>query len=100
MNIANKIKFIRENILKMNQKTFANKIGVSTRTLYTWENGENIPSLTNIISISLISNILIDSMIFDQYPLKFVCNEVNDECYQIIRKVALQYEKNNKHCCK
>ena len=43
--------------------TFADLLGVNRRTISAWENEGMNPSLNNIINISILSNISIDSFI-------------------------------------
>ena len=63
MKLSEKIKFIRKNILNLSIEEFASILGVSRRTISSWENKQVLPAISNIISISLISNITIDSII-------------------------------------
>lgn len=54
-----------------------------------------LPALSNIISISLISNITIDSIIFDDYPFEIICEDIDEECYTALKTIVKEYEKIN-----
>lgn len=41
----------------------AEKIGVTPRVIYSYQNGEKIPSMPTMVAISLTLGILIDSML-------------------------------------
>lgn len=48
MNIGEKIKFLRKNILQLNQGEFARKLNVSRLTVRNWECGYSKPVPENI----------------------------------------------------
>lgn len=95
MKLSEKIKFIRKNILNLSIEEFASILGVSRRTISSWENKQVLPAISNIISISLISNITIDSIIFDDYPFEIICEDIDEECYMSLKTIVKEYEKNN-----
>ena len=90
MKLSEKIKFIRKNILNLSIEEFASILGVSRRTISSWENKQVLPAISNIISISLISNITIDSIIFDDYPFEIICEDIDKECYMafMLKKIS------------
>ena len=95
MKLSEKIKFIRKNILNLSIEEFASILGVSRRTISSWENKQVLPAISNIISISLISNITIDSIIFDEYPFEIICEDIDEERYMALKTIVKEYEKNN-----
>ena len=95
MKLSEKIKFIRKNILNLSIEEFASILGVSRRTISSWENKQVLPALSNIISISLISNITIDSIIVDDYPFEIICEDIDEECYTALKTIVKEYEKIN-----
>ena len=95
MKLSEKIKFIRKNILNLSIEEFASILGVSRRTISSWENKQVLPAISNIISISLISNITIDSIIFDDYPFEIIYEDIDEECYMALKTIVKEYEKNN-----
>jgi len=95
MKLSEKIKFIRKNILNLSIEEFASILGVSRKTISSWENKQVLPAISNIISISLISNITIDSIIFDDYPFEIICEDIDEECYMALKTIVKEYEKNN-----
>ena len=62
-------KNIALNIYKLRQERnfthedFAEMLAVSTRTVYSWENGTKLPSLKRLIEIALVFNASVDSIL-------------------------------------
>lgn len=48
MDIADKIKFLRTNILDLSQDKFAKKIDVTRATINNWEQGLSTPTIAHI----------------------------------------------------
>lgn len=48
MNLLERLKYIRERVLKLSQEDFAKSLGVSQKTISRWENGTNEPQLEAI----------------------------------------------------
>lgn len=66
MKLSEKIKFIRKNILNLSIEEFASILGVSRRTISSWENKQVLPAISNIISNS--------SFTFVQMLIKCIIN--------------------------
>lgn len=53
------------------------------------------PSLNNIINISILSNISIDSFIKGNKGFELVCRDISREQYDILNEVIKEYRKIN-----
>ena len=93
--LSEKNRFVRKNILKLNVNDFADLLGVNRRTISAWENEEMNPSLNNIINISILSNISIDSFIKGNKGFELVCRDISREQYDILNQVIKEYRKIN-----
>lgn len=95
MILSEKIRYVRKNILKLNVNGFADLLGVNRRTISAWENEGMNPSLNNIINISILSNISIDSFIKGNKGFELVCRDISREQYDILNQVIKEYRKIN-----
>lgn len=93
--LSEKNRFVRKNILKLNVNDFADLLGVNRRTISAWENEGMNPSLNNIINISILSNISIDSFIKGNKGFELVCRDISREQYDILNEVIKEYRKIN-----
>ena len=57
MTVSQAIKNLRKNVLKLTQIEFAESIGVDQKTISYWENGNNIPNKSNIMTICNVFNL-------------------------------------------
>jgi transcriptional regulator with XRE-family HTH domain len=62
MNIKREIIRIRKNN-RLSQEAFAETIGVSRQSVTKWENGDSVPEIENLLIISNIFKITLDSLI-------------------------------------
>ena len=86
MDIADKIKFLRTNILDLSQDKFAKKIDVTRATINNWEQGLSTPTIAHITMIALVCNITTDLSVRD----------INDEEYQILTQLINYFNNVNK----
>ena len=87
MDIADKIKFLRTNILNLSQDKFAKKIDVTRATINNWEQGLSTPTIAHITIIALVCNITTDYLIKHEHPLELSVRDINDEEYQILTQL-------------
>lgn len=92
MDIAEKIKFLRNN-LNISQDNFAKLLSVSKTTIKNWENGTSKPTTANIMLIANICHVTVDYLIFDNHPLEIPLNNTDDEAYEILDKLIQYYNK-------
>ena len=95
MNISDKIKHIRRNLLKQTQKEFAIKIGVSRNTIKNWENALSKPTTSHLLMIGMTSGVSLDFLIFDDVELQLCTNELDEEQYQIINNLINYIRKHS-----
>ena len=93
--LSEKNRFVRKNILKLNVNDFVDLLGVNRRTISAWENEGMNPSLNNIINISILSNISIDSFIKGNKGFELVCRDISREQYDFLNEVIKEYRKTN-----
>ena len=74
MDIADKIKFLRTNILDISQDKFAKKIAVTRATINNWEQGLSTPTIAHIKMIALVCNITTDYLIKCDPPFRIICS--------------------------
>lgn len=93
--LSEKNSICKKNVLKLNVDDFADLLGVNRRTVSAWENEGMNPSLNNIINISILSNISIDSFIKGNKGFELVCRYISREQYDILNQVIKEYRKIN-----
>lgn len=92
MDIADKIKFLRTNILDLSQDKFAKKIDVTRSTI----NSLSTPTIAHITMIALVCNITTDYLIKYDHPLELSVRDINDEEYQILTQIINYFNNVNK----
>lgn len=71
MNLSSNIVRVRK-LNNMSQNELANRLKVSRQTIYNWENNKSLPDLFNMVKISEMFDVPIDSLIKDNiktYPI-------------------------------
>lgn len=96
MDIANKIKMLRTEILNISQDNFAKKIDVTRMTVKNWEEGLSKPTTSHITMIASLCNITTDYLIFDEYPLELSPIGITNEEYSLLLSVIKYFEEKNK----
>lgn len=95
MEIADKIKLIRENILGLSISEFSELCGVTPKTIYNWEYGISAPCLGNIVTIASECHVTVDYLLDKEQPLEFNFYDIDDEAIEIISDVIKKYKKLN-----
>lgn len=97
MNIADKIKYYRKNILNISQFELAKKMSVSRKTIANWEAGLTTPNSNNIIILSKLFGLSIEYMINENAEESLLLENIDDNQYQILN-VLINYflEQNEK----
>ena len=85
MDIADKIKFLRTNILDITRATINN-----------WEQGLSTPTIAHIKMIALVCNITTDYLIKCDHPLELSVRDINNEEYQILTQLINYFNNVNK----
>ena len=91
-----KIKYIREHILNVNQSEFGKMINVTRGSVSNWENGLSKPNLSHISMICTICHITTDYLLIDNHPLEISARDLSNDEYKIISDlIAFFHNKNN-----
>lgn len=94
MDLADKIKYIRNYFLDQTQEAFASNIGVTRSTIKNWENGVSRPTVSNLLMIAMIGEVTLDCLIFDDKPFQLSTLELNDNQYNIIDNLIKYFNDN------
>lgn len=95
MDISDKIKYIRDELLNLSQEAFAMKIGVTRVTIRNWENGISKPVVSNLLMIAMVGNVTLDYLIFDEVSEQLSLIGIDEEQYKILKDL-IEYFKNRK----
>lgn len=95
MDISDKIKYIRDDLLNLSQEAFAMKIGVTRVTIRNWENGISKPVVSNLLMIAMVGNVTLDYLIFDDVSEQLSLIGIDEEQYKILKDL-IEYFKNRK----
>ncbi len=88
MNIGEKIKFLRKNILQLNQGEFARKLNVSRLTVRNWECGYSKPVPENIKAISVLTHVIPDFLVFDNEKCQLNPYGLNEQEYELVQNLV------------
>lgn len=95
MDIAEKLKYHRKNVMDLKQKELAALIGVSVATLKKWENRENVPNVNHLIMIEMACNVSLQYLIYDEHPEELSLIGIGDEEYLILDNLINYFRKKN-----
>ena len=95
MNISEKIKFLRENILDCSIPKFAYLCGVTKKTVYAWEEGISTPCLENIEVIASECFTTTDFLLYDEKEYELCLPNIDDETVSIINKIVKMFSERN-----
>lgn len=95
MDFADKIKFLREEILNITQVELAKKLSVSRTSIYNWETGVSKPSVENIKTISLLCGLTTDYLIKEDYPLEISLYKIDEQAYKILKDLINYFRERN-----
>lgn len=96
MQIADKIRFLREEILDLDATEFGRRCGVNRRTVYSWENGESVPCLDNIAMIAIVCNVTVNYLMYEECTMQLYCDGINDNSLNILKNIVDNFEHLNK----
>ena len=95
MDIADKIRYLRTQILKIDETEFAKRCGLNRRTLYSWDNGETQPCVENVAIIAINCNTTINYLLFDKCELEFCFSDIDSQSFEILKDIVEKYETLN-----
>lgn len=93
MDIADKIKYLQNNLLDISQEEFARKVKVTRSSVSKWEDGTSKPTTSHLVMISRLCNVTTDYLIFDNHPYELALYEIDDEEYNLLNHLIEFYEK-------
>lgn len=93
MDIADKVKYIRNNVLNQTQETFASKIGVTRSTIKNWENGSSYPTVSHLLMIAITGEVSLDYLIFNDSELQLSLSGIDDIQYNLIKSLIAYFQK-------
>ena len=93
-NTSEKIKYIREHILNVNQSEFGKMINVTRGSVSNWENGLSKPNLSHISMICTICHITTDYLLIDNHPLEISARDLSNDEYKIISDLIAFFHNN------
>ena len=96
MDIADKIKYLRTEVVKLPQDQFAVKIGVTRSTIKNWESGLSTPTVSHIMMISILCGVSIHYLVFDDCSEELSLNDIDDDQYKVIQTLVMYFRKRNK----
>lgn len=96
MDTADKIKFLRTEVVKMDMTTFAKKLNVSRLTIHNWETGINKPTPNHVMLISLLCYVSTDYLIFEDEPYNLSAYGLNEKGYKVLESVIDYFLYENK----
>ena len=89
---ADKIKYVRKELLHASQEEFGNMLGVSRSSINNWELGTGKPSTLHLIGISKLSGLSIDYLLNDDEIKDFISlDRLTDDQRIIIEALIAQY---------
>ncbi len=86
-DIAEKIKFLRVDILKMTQGEFGSEMNVTRNTVKNWESGISIPNIGHIILMSVNCGVSTDYLLFENHPFELSLYEMQNDEYLILKSL-------------
>lgn len=95
MDIADKIKFLRTQILDISQVNFAKKIGVTRMTIKNWEDGLSKPTTTHITMIALICGVSTNYLIYDDQLLDLCLINLDTDGYILLKNLIEYFSQQN-----
>lgn len=96
MDIADKVKYIRSDILKQSQEVFASNIGVTRSTIKNWENGLSKPTVSHLLMISISGEVSSDFLLFNNTKLQLSLTGLDNDQYKIIKDLIDYFRKQSK----
>lgn len=94
-DIAEKIKFLRTNIMKMSQRDFGVGVNVTRNTVKNWESGISMPNVGHIILLSVFCGVSTDYLLFDNHPLELSLCGIDKDEYDILYNLIKLFENKN-----
>ncbi len=96
LNIHDKIKYLRTDVIKLSQNEFGNKLNVSRDTIKHWESGVSKPNTEQILIIALLCHVSTDYIIIDNCKEQINLYGITDEQYNLLKDLISIFSSNEK----
>ena len=96
MSMSEKIKYLRNEVMKLKQKELAGLIGVSVSTLKKWEKGDTKPNVNHLIMLSLRCDASLQFLVYENHPEELSQIGLTDIEYNAISTVIECFRIKNK----
>ena len=95
LHYADRIRYLRDKV-GMTQTDLARRLGISRSAVNSWEMSLSAPSLSNLIEMSQIFHVSLDSLIFNSERMMLDLSDLSQEEQEVILKLVACFKKNNK----
>lgn len=82
VNLSRNIVFLRKNG-KLTQLELGKMLNVSDKAISRWERGEALPDISNLVDISTLFSVSVDSLLKDNLQQSFSLNKIVDDADEI-----------------
>ena len=93
MDLSEKIKYHRRFTLGISQDDLANLLSVTRGTIINWEGGISKPTTANIMALATVFSVTTDYLIFENHPYELSLKNLNDEEYEILKRIINVFNK-------
>lgn len=95
MDLPDKIRYLRVDILHLKKTELAKKLNVSRLTIHNWEQGISTPTPENIKVICTCCHVTPDFLMYPDVEYELNPFGLDDEGYNILQSLILYFENNN-----
>ena len=94
-DFGSKVYYIRVRLLGISQEELSYKLNISRTSVQSYERSSEVDSVNRIISLSKLSKVSTDYLIFNDCPLQLSSYELDNERYSILKQLVQFYVKYN-----
>ena len=94
-DFGSKVYYIRVRLLGISQEELSYKLNISRTSVQSYERSSEVDSVNRIISLSKLSKVSTDYLIFNDCSLQLFSYELDNERYSILKQLVQFYVKYN-----
>ena len=94
-DFGSKVYYIRVRLLGISQEELSYKLNISRTSVQSYERSSEVDSVNRIISLSKLSKVSTDYLIFNDCSLQLSSYELDNERYSILKQLVQFYVKYN-----
>lgn len=94
-DFGSKVYYIRVRLLGISQEELSYKLNISRTSVQSYERSSEVDSVNRIISLSTLSKVSTDYLIFNDCSLQLSSYELDNERYSILKQLVQFYVKYN-----